>query len=225
MRRILIISNTQTAAPLRSALSQEGYRVAVAAGDEDSLEEALAVGSPELLVHDRGSAQAGLSQVRRLLDELQGLRDLPAIALVPRSELASLDMAAGLDDFVVLPASPEELVARVRLLLWKHSKVDSDQLIRIGGLVIDLANYSVTISGESVELTYKEFELLRYLATHRGKVFTREALLAQLWGYDYYGGTRTVDVHVRRIRAKLGGPYDALIETVRNVGYRFTDEG
>ena len=112
---------------------------------------------------------------------------------------------------------------RIKLLLWKNNRVDAEQLIKVGDLVVDQANYAVTIAGQPLELTFKEYELLRFLATHRGRVFTREALLNQVWGYDYYGGNRTVDVHIRRIRAKLGTPYEDLVETVRNVGYRFND--
>ena len=121
------------------------------------------------------------------------------------------------------PYVPLELVTRVKLLLWKHNRVDAEQLIKVGDLVVDQANYSVYVAGQPLELTFKEYQLLRFLATHRGRVFTREALLNQVWGYDYYGGTRTVDVHIRRIRAKLGPPYENMAETVRNVGYRFID--
>ena len=132
-------------------------------------------------------------------------------------------MSAGLDDFLLAPYLPAELVARLKLLLWKHNRVDAEQLIKVGELVVDQANYAVYLAGQPLELTFKEYELLRFLATHRGRVFTREALLNQVWGYDYYGGNRTVDVHIRRIRAKLGSPYEDLVETVRNVGYRFND--
>src|SRR5262249_2788694 len=147
------------------------------------------------------------------------------IALLGSAELAALNLAAGVDDFLLAPYQPAELVARIKLLLWKNNRVDAEQLIKVGDLVIDQANYAVTIAGQPLELTYKEYELLRFLATHRGRVFTREALLNQVWGYDYYGGTRTVDVHIRRIRAKLGTPHEDLVETVRNVGYRFNDPG
>jgi DNA-binding response OmpR family regulator len=132
-------------------------------------------------------------------------------------------MGSGLDDFLLAPYIPAELAARLKLLLWKHNRVDAEQLIKVGELVVDQANYAVYIAGQPLELTFKEYELLRFLATHRGRVFTREALLNQVWGYDYYGGNRTVDVHIRRIRAKLGTPYEDLVETVRNVGYRFND--
>ncbi|MBI3910664.1 MAG: response regulator transcription factor [Armatimonadetes bacterium] len=145
------------------------------------------------------------------------------IWLATQEQVARLDPASGLDDFLILPSSADELLARIRLLLWKTHRVDGADLIVAGDLVIDQANYSVQVSNQPLELTYKEYELLRFLATHRGRVFTREALLNQVWGYDYYGGTRTVDVHIRRIRAKLGPEYEDLVETVRNVGYRFND--
>jgi two-component system, OmpR family, alkaline phosphatase synthesis response regulator PhoP len=145
------------------------------------------------------------------------------ITLMGRHDLAALDMGAGLDDFLLAPYLPAELVARLKLLLWKNNRVDAEQLIKVGELVVDQANYAVYIAGQPLELTFKEYELLRFLASHRGRVFTREALLNQVWGYDYYGGNRTVDVHIRRIRAKLGTSYEELVETVRNVGYRFND--
>lgn len=143
------------------------------------------------------------------------------IAVVPRDALLALATAAGFDDFVVAPADPEELAARVRLALWRRSRGDTAALLRRGDLIIDAANYKVLLAGWPVELTYKEYELLRFLAAHEGKVFTREALLNRVWGYNYYGGARTVDVHVRRLRSKIEVGGRVFIETVRNVGYRF----
>ncbi len=116
--------------------------------------------------------------------------------------------------------------ARLRLALGRtvESAVDEGGPITAGALVIDEATYSVRLRGRILDLTYKEFELLKYLAQHPGRVFTRSQLLQEVWGYDYFGGTRTVDVHVRRLRAKLGTDYEVLIGTVRNVGYRFVPE-
>ena len=106
--------------------------------------------------------------------------------------------------------------------MWLNGDADGPEVLRCGGLEIDIERYKVTVQGDVVDLTYKEYELLRFLASNPGKPFTREALLNQVWGYDYYGGSRTVDVHVRRIRAKIER-YESFVETVRNVGYRFTD--
>ncbi|MHB0976740.1 MAG: winged helix-turn-helix transcriptional regulator [Candidatus Aquicultorales bacterium] len=131
----------------------------------------------------------------------------------------SLTLLQKMDEVIFADASREELALRIDVARMRTGQVPSD-LIKANGLTINSANYEVTIDGESVDLTYKEFELLKYLASNRGRVITRDILLDRVWGYDYFGGTRTVDVHVRRLRAKLGR-YESLIETVRNVGYRF----
>ena len=128
------------------------------------------------------------------------------------------------DDVILDSAGPAELEARLRLMSARvHSGSDpAASEIRASGVVIDEASYTARVNGTALNLTYKEFELLKYLAQHPGRVFTRDQLLHEVWGYDYYGGTRTVDVHVRRLRAKLGADHENLIGTVRNVGYRFT---
>jgi DNA-binding response OmpR family regulator len=118
-------------------------------------------------------------------------------------------------------AGPAEIDARIRLALGRaNQEAPSEARISASGIVIDEASYSVKVHDKPLDLTYKEFELLRFLATHPSRVFTREQLLSEVWGYDYFGGTRTVDVHVRRLRAKLGD-MEQVIGTVRNVGYRF----
>jgi DNA-binding response OmpR family regulator len=143
------------------------------------------------------------------------------IAVVPSSEWPLLAHLNEADDFLSLPAHPGETLTRLSFLLQKRRGIAADDVLSIEGVAFDLANYSVRREGETLDLTFKEYELLRFLATHRGRVFTRETLLQQVWGYDFYGGARTVDVHIRRLRAKLGASHDYLIETVRNVGYRF----
>ncbi|HZP56591.1 MAG TPA: response regulator transcription factor [Dehalococcoidia bacterium] len=151
--------------------------------------------------------------------------DLPlgvaSLAAVRADDLPRLDLTLGFDDFIVLPAPAAEVAARIRHAIWVKSGVESDNVLRQGDLHIDLANYKVYIAGRPVELTYKEYELLRFLATNADKVFTREALLNRVWGYDFYGGSRTVDVHIRRLRSKIEDRTHTFIETVRNVGYRF----
>lgn len=140
----------------------------------------------------------------------------------------------GVSDVIVNTASPAEVEGRLRLVtervatynvmpnaLANSGPEDEDGLIRSGDLVVDTNGYTANLRGVPIDLAYKEFELLKYLVQHPGRVFTRAQLLQEVWGYDYYGGTRTVDVHVRRLRAKLGGEYEHLIGTVRNVGYRF----
>ncbi|HXZ62278.1 MAG TPA: response regulator transcription factor [Acidimicrobiales bacterium] len=125
------------------------------------------------------------------------------------------------DDFVVLPAKPDELVARLQHLFWRAGKSMRPDIIEYGPLLLNLETYQAAVSGRVLDLTYMEYELLRFLAGHPAKVFTRETLLSRVWGYEYYGGARTVDVHIRRLRAKLGEEHAHLIQTVRSVGYRF----
>ena len=125
------------------------------------------------------------------------------------------------DDFCVLPARPEELVARLQHLFWRTGQSMRPDIIEYGPLVLNLETYQAAVSGRVLDLTYMEYELLRFLAGHPAKVFTRETLLSRVWGYEYYGGARTVDVHIRRLRAKLGEEHAHLIQTVRSVGYRF----
>jgi DNA-binding response OmpR family regulator len=161
------------------------------------------------------------SAVRTLLRaEVVGDR-LAVIALVRPQQLADLDSALAVDDFIVHPVQREELAARIRRALRRHRGVSSENAVRCGDLLMDLANYKVFVAERPVDLTYKEYELLRFLATHRDQVCTRETILNRVWGYDFYGGARTVDVHIRRLRSKIEGRGHTFIETVRNVGYRF----
>jgi DNA-binding response OmpR family regulator len=152
--------------------------------------------------------------------------DAPVILVVTEGGLSVVQHDWGMDEVVVNTVGPTELEARLRLAIGRlkadRSADDPDaHLIRTGEVVIDDATYTARLGGRSLDLTFKEFELLKFLAQHTGRVFTRQQLLSEVWGYDYFGGTRTVDVHVRRLRAKLGPEHEHLIGTVRNVGYRF----
>ena len=150
----------------------------------------------------------------------------PVIAVVTEGGLVALAADWQLADLVLETAGPAEVEARLRLATSRALDAEPELAtpIAAGELVIDESTYSARLSGRLLDLTYKEFELLKYLAQHPGRVFTRSQLLQEVWGYDYFGGTRTVDVHVRRLRAKLGTENEALIGTVRNVGYRFVPE-
>ncbi|WP_141578686.1 response regulator transcription factor [Actinomadura sp. WMMA1423] len=154
--------------------------------------------------------------------------DCPLLAIVTEGGLAALSPEWGLDDVLLQTAGPAEVEARLRLAVGRaEAGAEADDVpgeIRSGDLTIDEATYTARLRGRVLDLTFKEFELLKYLAQHPGRVFTRAQLLQEVWGYDYFGGTRTVDVHVRRLRAKLGAEYESLIGTVRNVGYRFVPD-
>jgi DNA-binding response OmpR family regulator len=146
----------------------------------------------------------------------------PLLLVVSVAQLADLQMREDqFDDFCVQPARPEEIVARLAHLFWRTGRGLRPELIEHGPLVLNLETYQAAVAGRVLDLTFMEYELLRFLAARPGKVFTRETLLSRVWGYEYYGGARTVDVHVRRLRAKLGEEHAHLIETVRSVGYRF----
>ncbi|MGE5594476.1 MAG: winged helix-turn-helix domain-containing protein [Hyphomicrobiales bacterium] len=146
------------------------------------------------------------------------------IAAVEEQHVDRLSVDVNADDFIVLPLRGAELVRRIERALWRRHGIDSENFVRCGALTIDLSNYRVTVDDEPLVLTFKEYELLRFLAMNAGRVFTREQLLNRVWGYDYFGGARTVDVHIRRIRSKIEIHGHAFIETVRNVGYRLVAE-
>ncbi|MGY4857915.1 winged helix-turn-helix transcriptional regulator [Cryobacterium sp. AP23] len=145
---------------------------------------------------------------------------VPLLLVITEGGLTAVSPDWGVDDVVLNTAGPAEVDARIRLAAGRTPHNEPSPTIRAAGVVIDEASYSAKVHGKPLDLTYKEFELLRFLAAHPSRVFTREQLLSEVWGYDYFGGTRTVDVHVRRLRAKLGDQ-ESLIGTVRNVGYRF----
>jgi DNA-binding response OmpR family regulator len=146
----------------------------------------------------------------------------PLIVLVNGSQLADLQLRDELfDDFCLTPFHPIELEARLRHLFSRGGTEARPEMIEYSGLALNLETYQASIEGQPLDLTYMEYELLKFLAQNPGKVFTREILLSRVWGYEYYGGARTVDVHIRRLRAKLGEEHANLIQTVRSVGYRF----
>jgi DNA-binding response OmpR family regulator len=147
----------------------------------------------------------------------------PLIIVVTEGGLAAVSADWGADDIILDSAGPAEIDARVRLAIARPQQANQDDRIHNSGIIIDEASYSAKVHGRPMDLTFKEFELLKFLVQHPGRVFTREQLLSEVWGYDYFGGTRTVDVHIRRLRAKLGD-LEALIGTVRNVGYRFSPD-
>jgi DNA-binding response OmpR family regulator len=175
---------------------------------------------PELLVVDAAeNAGQGYAVLLALTERRPGV---PVLVVVERVDLERFAWDEVADD-LVFPGAPEAEI-RVRLAMLRRRSGGGDaQTVRLGALTLDTDSYRVTVQGRPLDLTYKEFELLRYLAERPGRVLTRPALLREVWGYDFYGGTRTVDVHVRRLRAKLGPEFEHLIETVRGVGYRAAD--
>jgi DNA-binding response OmpR family regulator len=222
MWKLLIIgAENQGLAQLSSGLRSRGFVCALAANEEEAIEKVS-----QRCVDVVLAATDGMSISSEILDILRRIgqeRPMPVIALLSREALDSPGIGRELDDFVVEPFDVAEVAARAGRVLWQRRKVDAQDLIKHGDLVIDLAKCRVSLNSKCVSLTFKEYELLKFLASNKGRVFTREALLNQVWGYDYYGGDRTVDVHIRRLRSKLEDSTHALIQTVRNIGYRFND--
>ena len=153
--------------------------------------------------------------------------DVPIMVITTEGGLSAINADWGIDDVILDTAGPAEVDARIRIVIGQTAIAQlasnpSAGEIRSGEVIIDESSYTAKIKGRVLDLTFKEFELLKYLAQHPGRVFTRSQLLQEIWGYDYFGGTRTVDVHIRRLRSKLGPEFEAIIGTVRNVGYRFS---
>ncbi len=180
----------------------------------------IAAQHPNLVIVEMDGRSAS-SEIQELIQDLKDGSLLPIIALVARETLNSIDGNLDIDDFLISPYDPDDLALRAKRLLHRAKTVDSGELITCDGLVIDPAKCEVTVEHKVVELTFKEYQLLKFLASNKGRVYSREELLNKVWGYDYYGGDRTVDVHVRRIRGKIEDSNHNFIETVRNFGYRF----
>ncbi len=215
---LLLTGAAEQPADILPSLSLLPHTVRVA---EASLAAAVAGPVPDAILVD---ARRELVQAKRLLQGLRGQdRDVPVIVIVTEGGWAAITADWGADDLVLQTAGPGEVEARLRLALGRAAGVApaGSGKLRSGDLVINEITYSARMHGRAMDLTFKEFELLKFLVQHPGRVFTRAQLLQEVWGYDYFGGTRTVDVHVRRLRAKLGAENESLIGTVRNVGYRF----
>lgn len=221
MSALLLLTNAlQPSAEVLPALGLLLHQVRVAPAEASALVDAPP--ADVILVDGRRD----LPQVRSLCRVLRTTGvGCPLILVTTEGGLAALTADWGVDDVLLDTAGPAEVEARLRLAIGRlqaaQGAEDEPTEIRNGDLTIDEATYSAKLRGRVLDLTFKEFELLKYLAQHPGRVFTRAQLLQEVWGYDYFGGTRTVDVHVRRLRAKLGPEHESLIGTVRNVGYRF----
>ncbi len=176
---------------------------------------------PDLIVmNPKGSYVETMDLYYALKKEPQA-QDIPIVLLMDESEMKSADLPSGIQEVLYRPLRMPEALARVNLLFKRIHKVDRKNLIQRGKLTIDVAKYEVRVGEKKIDLTFTEFELLKFLCTNPGTVFTREVLLNKVWGYEYYGGTRTVDVHIRRLRSKIEGKSSTFIETVRNIGYKF----
>jgi DNA-binding response OmpR family regulator len=223
MAKVLLLTNTLGAsAEVLPALGLLQHQVKILPAEASVLVDAP---EADILLIDARRDLPNVKSFAKLLDST-GV-SCPIIAITTEGGLTAFNADWGIDDVILDTAGPAEVDARIRIALGKHAieLVASDPHageIRSGEVTIDESTYTARLKGNVLDLTFKEFELLKYLAQHPGRVFTRAQLLQEIWGYDYFGGTRTVDVHIRRLRSKLGPEFEAIIGTVRNVGYRFT---
>ena len=199
MERVLIISqDAEITDSMQREISHSGYDCVIVPMDD--VQTVINRQPPHLILVD-SSRQLDTSVWESILD-LKKQKKLPVMALIAAENIAGLDDYPEIDDFIIYPYDETELFQRVKRLLLKNGESNSDEIIRCDGLTIDLVTCEVTVDGKKADLTYKEYELLKLMSGHRGRVFTREALLDKIWGYDYYGGDPTVDVHMRRLRSK-----------------------
>jgi DNA-binding response OmpR family regulator len=223
MARILLLTNTLgTSDQVLASLSLLQHQVRVLPAEASVLIDAPEVDALFL------DARKDLPSAKALMKLMVSTGvNAPIIAIATEGSLSAISADWGFSDVILDTAGPAEVEARIRLAV---GQLELDNLasdgggreIRTGEVVIDENSYTAKIKGRALDLTFKEFELIKFLAQHPGRVFTRAQLLQEIWGYDYFGGTRTVDVHIRRLRSKLGPEYEAIIGTVRNVGYRFS---
>ncbi|KAA9085347.1 winged helix-turn-helix domain-containing protein [Microbacterium radiodurans] len=215
MAQLLILSSTPGGGMPLPALELLSHRVRLIPAEPAQL---VSAPSADVIFLDARQDLVGAKSLCKILSTT-GL-DAPLVLIVTEGGLTAVSPDWGVDDVILATAGPAEVDARIRLVAGRTSQEQVSTRIQTSGISIDESSYSAKVHGKPLDLTYKEFQLLHFFATHPSRVFTREQLLSEVWGYDYFGGTRTVDVHVRRLRAKLGD-LEQLIGTVRNVGYRF----
>lgn len=216
-RALLVVRDKENGAELRKSLSQADLACSVTSYN-NGVREAIAEAKPDVLLYETDEQSPAIPEIIRKIKQGE---NLPVIALIPEKMLEKTDFQLDADDFIAGPYDARELALRINRVLRKTAGNEEGEQIKCEGLMIDLATCEVTIDGRLVELTFKEYEVLKLLAGNKGRVYTRAALLDKIWGYDYFGGDRTVDVHVRRLRSKIEDANHIYIETVRNIGYRF----
>jgi DNA-binding response OmpR family regulator len=221
---LLLTSALQPSAEVLPGLALLGHQVRILPAEGSALLDAP---DADLLLVDGRQDLAHARSLCRLIRTTG--TDIPVLLICTEGGLAVVLHDWGMDDVVLHTCGPAEIEARIKLAIGRlaaRREADDPEahVIRSGEVLVDDATYTAKVGGRPLDLTFKEFELLKFLAQHPGRVFSRQQLLQEVWGYDYFGGTRTVDVHVRRLRAKLGTEHEALIGTVRNVGYKLDQQ-
>ncbi|MBI4432222.1 MAG: response regulator transcription factor [Candidatus Omnitrophica bacterium] len=222
---ILIIgSENKQGLELKDAVKKETHFTAQVLARNGLAISAVASREPDLMVVNPKASYMEMMDLYYSMKKEPLLQDVPIILLMDEKEMKSADLPSGIQEVLYRPLRMPEAIARIQLVFKRLHKVDQKNLIQRGKISIDVSKYEVRIGDKKIDLTFTEFELLKFLCGNPGTVFTREVLLNKVWGYEYYGGTRTVDVHIRRLRSKIEGRASTFIETVRNIGYKFISE-
>lgn len=208
---------------MEEALTEARYLVQTASLSEPRLHEAFDAFQPDALLVELGADILALQHVRRVLREDLKARPVPIIVLAQSRHLNPAQFIVAADDFILPPYSSEEIVARIKLALWRLRQIDAHQRVEVGEIVVDLVKQSASFAGTNLPFTVREYQLFLFMATHLGRTFTRESLLAHVWGYEFIGDARVVDVNIKRMRSKLPAEYKDWVVTVRGVGYRLSE--
>jgi len=218
-RVFVIADESEQIKRLCSELTERGFDCLVVPYDAKTTEQLVGY-FPDIVLLNMDEPRVDLDV---WTENIKQDKHKPLIALLTKERLHSFDSSTNIDDFVVTPWETAEVIVRIKRILGQKQNKASEEVIRCGDLVIDSAKCEVSLGGKPIILTFKEYQLLKFLASNKGRAFTREVLLDKVWGWDYYGGDRTVDVHIRRLRSKIEDIDHSFIETIRNVGYRFRE--
>ena len=222
---ILIIGDqNKQGAELKDALKKETHFAANLISKNGISANMIAQKEADVIIINPKATYFEIMDLYYSLKKEPQVQDTPIVLLMDENEMKAADLPSGIQEVLYRPLRMAEAVARIQLLFKRMHKVDQKNVIQRGKIMIDVAKYEIKIGDRKIDLTFTEFQLLKFLCSNPGTVFTREVLLNKVWGYEYYGGTRTVDVHIRRLRSKIEGKSSTFIETVRNIGYKFISD-
>jgi DNA-binding response OmpR family regulator len=225
MNKVLIISsNRDKTKVLNQQLSRQGFSCLSSQMTSNLVDEGLQKKADIMILDNHANAfTMQADDLKAQLDQMKSVRRIPVLILIEASMVNVIEQLKEIDDFIMEPYNPTELAIRIRRCLNRISRNGTDEVLQHDDLIINMANCEVFSSGKLIALTFKEYELLKFLAVNKGRVYSREALLNEIWGFDYYGGDRTVDVHIRRLRSKIEDNTHSYVDTVRNIGYKFKE--
>jgi DNA-binding response OmpR family regulator len=225
MNKVLIFSKSRDKAKVLSQeLNRQGFSCLISQMTSNLVDEGLQKKADIMILDNHANAfTMQADNLKAQLDQIKSVRRIPILILIDTGMVKSIEPLKEIDDFIMEPYNPTELAIRIRRCLNRISRNGTDEVLQHDDLIINMANCEVFLSGKLIALTFKEYELLKFLAVNKGRVYSREALLNEIWGFDYYGGDRTVDVHIRRLRSKIEDSTHSYVDTVRNIGYKFKE--